>query len=64
MDIEEKNKVEKNKVSSTNNNKCRCSSFDDDCKEVENPTGCFLGIGKINNIGIVDGYCPLINSNN
>jgi len=43
-----------------------CSSFDDGCTwERVTPNTCFLGIGKNNiNIGIADGYCPLLHNPN
>jgi len=43
--------------------KIRCSSFDSDCKTVENHLVCFMGSGRWD-IGITDGYCPFIQNPN
>ena len=39
----------------------RCSCYDDDCQSVVDPFYCFMG-GR--DIGVADGYCPLIHDGN
>ena len=42
----------------------KCPDFDEDCKDIENPTGCFIGgtiIDRVGNVVHTDtakGYCP------
>jgi len=43
----------------------RCPDYDNECVDVENPTGCYIGINKFGfDIGRAKGYCPIIHTNN
>jgi len=39
----------------------RCSDFDDECKDVKNHLGCWLGNSVI---GCADGLCPFVHTTN
>lgn len=38
-----------------------CSSFDEDCENIENHVGCFIGNKYC---GVADGICPFIHRSN
>lgn len=39
----------------------RCPDYDCDCKDVPNPTNCFLGT---KHLGVAKGYCPYAQTSN
>jgi hypothetical protein len=59
-----KTQCESNATSAACNDR-RCSDYDDECAQVEDPLSCWVGVtvyheGEIYYTPISDGYCPML----